>query len=409
MAKGFRYGGAVTSSSEKSLVLPSNPTITLYPDDGRIEVTWTKPVKTTPIVKYNVYYSTTAPNSVKDMTLAGETTSTTYIITGLTNDITWYVAVASVDADGYENASIWEVKNGIPTALKWVVGNNYGNIYYSTDGLNWTVAVTSNSADYEHTKFAYGNDVFVCLSSNYSNRSRMQWSSNGVNWSSCTLKFTLSNALTDIAYSATLKRFVAIGPYFIAWSDDGKTWYQGTGYSTSYAYRNVVAGDTAFLALGYNSTIYKSTDGKSWTSTSSSGSAYFHDEGVYGNGVWLRTYHTGSTMYIYSSSNDGSSWVLGNNSTFNSSSLPKFYYGNGAFWALDESNQKVYKSTSNGSTWSVINISATTTALGFYSGGGVLVGTNSGTVRRYDNNFTGFSSATLPDGKKITAFCSNKP
>lgn len=104
----------------KSIVLATNPIITINSDDTKLIISWSLPDTEVAIAKYNIYISEEAPTSLKSMQKVGTTTETRYDITGLVNGQIYYVAVESVGVNGYENASIWKVKDGIPYAFKYI-------------------------------------------------------------------------------------------------------------------------------------------------------------------------------------------------------------------------------------------------------------------------------------------------
>ena len=149
-------------SGKKSLILPTAPIITISTDDKTLDISWTQPESEVEISKYGVYYSMTQPSSLRDMILHGRTTSLTYTITGLTNDQTYYIAVESVSVDGYENATMWEVKDGVPTVVRFICVGNGGYSYYSTNGTSWVAMSGLSSASY-YNGATYGNGRFICV------------------------------------------------------------------------------------------------------------------------------------------------------------------------------------------------------------------------------------------------------
>lgn len=117
----IRNNTSIGDTVEKSLILPSTPIINgVIVGDSEITLKWTQPETEVDIEYYNIYYSLNEPSSLKDMIKAGNTTSNSYTLNGLTNDIKYYLGVQAVSVDGYENASMWEIKNGIPTPMRFV-------------------------------------------------------------------------------------------------------------------------------------------------------------------------------------------------------------------------------------------------------------------------------------------------
>lgn len=119
---------------KKSLVLPTNPDIEIKSDDSTLELSWNTPTSEVEIDHYNIYTSLEAPMSLKDMTKVGSVasggTSNTYTLTDLTNDQTYYVAVESVDVNGYENASIWKIADNVPQIFSYAAArDSYLEVY----------------------------------------------------------------------------------------------------------------------------------------------------------------------------------------------------------------------------------------------------------------------------------------
>ena len=116
----YRCGGG---GGKKSIILPSNPILTVKEDDSRLILSWTQPITEIPVNHYNIYYSEVYPTALESMIKVGETAETSYTIVGLENNKNYYIVVASVDADGYENASLWEIKNGRPSSLRIILSS----------------------------------------------------------------------------------------------------------------------------------------------------------------------------------------------------------------------------------------------------------------------------------------------
>lgn len=409
MAKGFRYGGAGDSSSEKSLVLPSNPTITLYPDDSIIKIMWGNPKTETEIAKYNIYYSTTKPNSLKDMTFVKSSSYMADTITpemvqvvmytdtieGLTNDITYYVGLQSVDVNGYENASIWEVKNGIPTAFKFICVGNSGKAYYSTDGITWT-AMSGLNSDYNYYAVTYGNGRFVCVGYN----GKSAYSTDGVSW------ISMSGLDTVIYRGVTYGngRFVCVGDSGkSAYSTDGVNWYPMSGL-TAVCYA-VTYGNGKFVCVGDSGHSYYSTDGVTWNGMGGQLNSASSYQGVaYGNNRFVCV---AKNLSAYST--DGTTWTAVNE--MDNNQHRSVAYGNGKFVCVGANGSSYY--STDGITWTAmsgLDSSASYWSVAYNNGRFICVG-NQGQWA-YSTDGTSWT-ARLGDGlatnKNYLGVCSIKP
>ncbi|HJV35199.1 fibronectin type III domain-containing protein [Geomonas sp.] len=82
--------------------IPSAPTgLTATPGgiSGQVFLTWNSAQSPTPYTSYTVYYST-SPQNVKSGTRIASLTGTSFIVTGLTNDVTYYFAVTASTSSG---------------------------------------------------------------------------------------------------------------------------------------------------------------------------------------------------------------------------------------------------------------------------------------------------------------------
>lgn len=137
----FRCGGGeIQQSSGGSVILATNPTISLNKaSNNSVTITWAKPSSEVTIAKYQVYKykSTTAPTSLSQMTLVGSTTDLTYTVANLDVPSKYFFVVTTVTSDDYENASI---KGGQSMAFSntCFVANTSTGVFASNDLVTWT-------------------------------------------------------------------------------------------------------------------------------------------------------------------------------------------------------------------------------------------------------------------------------
>lgn len=142
----FRCGGGPIQQAGGSVILASNPTITVTKDNpNQVTITWSKPSSEVTIDHYNVYSykSDTAPTSLEQFTLVTSISNQlTYTIGGLSKNSTYYFVVTSVTKANYENASIKNKKSMYLSEIFALIRG--GSKWYSTpDFVNYTAVNTS--------------------------------------------------------------------------------------------------------------------------------------------------------------------------------------------------------------------------------------------------------------------------
>lgn len=156
----FRCGGGeVQQASGGSVVLATNPTITLTKASiNSVTITWAKPSSEVTIAKYQVYKykSTTAPTSLNQMTLVGSTTNLTYSVENLDVPSTYFFVVTTVTSDDYENASV-KGRQWIKFSNTCFVAKTNTGVFASNDLITWT-DVTAAAGDPKY--ISYANDEF---------------------------------------------------------------------------------------------------------------------------------------------------------------------------------------------------------------------------------------------------------
>ena len=71
------------------------------------------------------------------------------------------------------------------------------------------------------------------------------------------------------------------------WSEDGKSWTQGTGANTTYTMQYLVYANGHWVCGSIRHGIWWSEDGKSWTQGTGANTTYTMRELVYANGLWV--------------------------------------------------------------------------------------------------------------------------
>lgn len=144
----------------------------------------------------------------------------------------------------------------------WVVGGFYGNIWSTTNFLNWTEWKTTNNAYFRAVTFGDGKFVVVGDGGGANPNHRLLLSTNGRDWNN------YSNAAMN-AVTFGQGKFVGFGFSGIMTSPDGLAWTTRP-INFPHAYISDVFYDNGtFIAVGSSNqshhTILLSTDGTNWT------------------------------------------------------------------------------------------------------------------------------------------------
>lgn len=202
-----------------------------------------------------------------------------------------------------------------------------GTAIYSTDGITWTSRATGLGAN-EVKGLAYGNGTFVGVGSGPSD-ARAVVSSDGVTWTTSPLGLSSATG-QDVVFNGN--QFVAavsnISTQVISTSTDAVTW---TTSALSLDARKLAYGKGVYI-LADISVAYSSTDLVTWTTRVDNGNNIRALK--YSGGLFLLGTDLGQVI----TSTDGITWVT-RTSTFGSSQINDFRYGNGLFVAVGESGQ----------------------------------------------------------------------
>lgn len=302
-------------------------------------------------------------------------------------------------------SSITEVKSVGYLSNVWLAGGIASgsiSLMYSSNGRSWSDTDfgpdTVNSIAASSSRFVVGSDAGLSYGTS-SSFTGASYSTNSM-W-----------RCHDVAYDGTT--WVAVGPIdsnnpatttTLAYSTDGVTWDTPT---TTFSDRgtSVAWGSNLWVAIGGTTdTVLTSSDGSTWTSLGSNDPQFTNPISVrYVNGLWVVTQDSTPSTYY---SQNGSNWYPFNDAQpgrisvgndISSSSLYSINATTPTSWTaisnplksvytIQQSNSTLliggetglYKSTNNGSSWTVVptNNTGTITSLRYKNGVWFAVGTS---------------------------------
>ncbi len=189
----------------------------------------------------------------------------------------------------------------------YVAGGAGGRIVRTTNGVDWSTAVSGFTGQIRG--IAYGAGKFVAVGSG----GNIRTSSDGKTWQSASSG--ISTFLTSIAYQAG--KFVVVGSGgTVLTSVDGRDWHlEDSGVSSSLL--SVVYGNGRFVSVGYKdvnganrASVIESADGATWVELETDLAVPLQNV-AYGGGVYLAASGTGVTsagsVGVYASA-DGRAW-----------------------------------------------------------------------------------------------------
>lgn len=246
----------------------------------------------------------------------------------------WY----SEDGETWTQSNITtSISSGVVYADGVFLAGATGTIYYSADGKIWASA-TGDTNGYFIRKgtwaaFAYGNGVWVAVSSAFASR---LYSTDGKNW----ITSKTSTNTYNVVYGNGLWVAGSANTDKLSYSEDGVTWASGDSPRMKCKY--ITYGDSLWVAGSYDTRLglYYSEDGKNWTQSNITDNDI--DGIVYGNGVWLA--HGNFEKLYYSA--DGRTWVQ--NTAMDGVDIRDIAYGDG-LWVAGSAGTVYY--SENGQTW----------------------------------------------------------
>lgn len=265
----------------------------------------------------------------------------------------------------------------------FIAAGNSGNIFRSTDSISWT-SVTTISGNPNINEIAYGNGLWVGVG--YGGLAIR--STNGITWTTQTSNFG-SVRINSVAYGSG--KWIAVGETSGSSgreTTDGITWTTSTLNTYSQTPRYIDYGGDTWIVGGTYSTIFTSTNnGSSWVVNSygnfnspptypsfvSSGSPGTITEISYGNGVWVGG-ATGSSTMIKTSTNL-QTWTT----VTTTSNIPTVIkYLNGSWLLIQQSD--VFTST-DGLSWITRDVFSTSISDAVYANNLWVAAGNSGSIR----------------------------
>lgn len=140
------------------------------------------------------------------------------------------------------------------------VGAN-GTIVTSGDGITWTAAANSATANDLYAVTAVGNSLWIAVGAN----GTLITSIDGSTWTAAASNtaFDLKGVASGVSTATNAALFVAVGANgTLITSPDAATWTEQTAIGTNTL--AAVTYGTQFIAVGANGSIFTSTDGTTW-------------------------------------------------------------------------------------------------------------------------------------------------
>lgn len=331
----------LNSFGKKSLILPSNPEITKIKSLNRaLAIQWKDQITEIGIAHYNIYILDEKPETLRDMILVGNTSKLEFVVEGLDNNKTYFVAVESVSVQGFENASMQQIKSGTPFDTRFLaIGET--NSYYTTDAENWinmNGIITGNA-------ITHGDGRYVVVGNN----GKAFYSLNCFDWIEMS-GIDINDNIVAVTYGNG--KFVCISQNGSSYCSDGETWVKASGTKATseyyhYNYYEIVYVGGEFFAqywyygpLGDISTSYyfgtkKSADGKTWTGCTEAYDRNSSDK-------YKKHYAFGDNriIYVYEGSNTEKAYTSVSGKTNKMVGMPPEFvcrdiaYGDGRFIAV---------------------------------------------------------------------------
>ncbi|MDB5182331.1 MAG: hypothetical protein JWO47_115 [Candidatus Saccharibacteria bacterium] len=291
--------------------------------------------------------------------------------------------------DSYIDSKAWTIRasagddtwnsvaygNGIYVAVSSTSGTG-NEVMTSPDGITWTMRTSSTSAVWNSV--TYGNGLFVAVSSTAGTGNEVMTSPDGITWTARTS--SLSASWNSVTYGNNV--FVAVSQTAgtgneIMTSPDGTTWTTRTS-SVSASWKSVTYGNGLFVAVsstaGTGNEIMTSPDGTTWTTRTSASSSTWSSV-TYGNSLYVAVSAAGSVM----TSPDGTTWT--SRTAASANNWRSVTYGSGLYVAVSTTGTSTRVMTSpDGTTWTTRTDPVDNSWNGVGYGNGVFIAVGSGGV-----------------------------
>ena len=273
--------------------------------------------ETTGVLNYWVE-NYTADNATVWVRRLENTDDTIYVYYGnpsASSASSWESTILSYTDSQATASAGWSVRSHYASVVfdnkMWVIGGYIGgglknDVWYSSDGVNWTQATASAgwSARSYHTSVVFDNKMWVIGGETWTSpyyKNDVWYSSDGVNWTQATASAGWSARSYHTSVVFDNKMWVMGGSGSDVWySSDGVNWTRATasaGWGARYGHTSVVFNGKMWVIGGlvngsYKNDVWYSSDGVNWTQATASA------------GWSARCYHT-SVVF------DGNMWVMG--------------------------------------------------------------------------------------------------
>ena len=275
--------------------------ITADEDDYKITLSWTEP-SDADFEKIEITYS---PGGV---TIYVDKGTTTKEITGLTNHTEYTFTIKAIDHAGNKSASTQKQETPRVIGKYWTNANATGH---------WVER-------FRHTSVVYDNKMWILGGSN---RNDIWWSTDGTNWTNVRDNLNVSNCWSKREGHASVvydNKMWVFGGYYddVWWSTDGLDWTNAnaSGHWGDRSYHTSVVYDNKMWVMGGYSSgkkndVWWSTDGTNWTNANATGHwspRVGHKSVVYDNKMWIFGGDDGNEKNDVWWSTDGTNWTNAN-------------------------------------------------------------------------------------------------
>ena len=271
------------------------------------------------------------------------------------------------------------------------------NVSPLTIGIDWT---SRAAADNSWQSVAYGNGLFVAVSSGGVTSGQIMTSPDGITWTPRTS--AAASSWTSVTYGDGL--FVAVasssssGAARVMTSPDGVSWTaRTTGVPDGCIWKGVTHGNNLFVAVAvYCSTqrVMTSPDGINWTGRASGVAANTWSKVTYGNGTFVAVAESGAPSQAMTSTN-GIDWTARTTPSVGSPAAGSYWtgitYGNNLFVAVAGSETNRVMTSPDGATWTAQTPAEVTNWSSVTYGNGLFVAVAGGGTNRVMTSTNGAS------------------
>ncbi|MFC3801895.1 DUF4073 domain-containing protein [Cohnella sp. GCM10012308] len=256
-----------------------------------------------------------------------------------TDGLTWSVGVYP-DVSATNTIIDIDYKDG-----KYAVGDSNGKVYFSTTGASgsWGSGTSLAPAQKQINYLSNLNGIWFAIDAN----GKVYKSTDGSIWSS----FTLSKQVFGAAYGNGTYVIYSQSGGSVFTSTDASTWTE-VSLPSGATWYGMTYGNGAFILVGNNGYILRSTDGTNWTTVDP-----FVNQAIYNNGLYVAVGNNSPSGTIFGtilSSTDGRAWT---NRLTTVGNLTSVAYGNNRYAAVGTGG-KIYTSA-DGINW--ISVATTNT------------------------------------------------